>query len=168
MLLNRFHHFRAEINGLNVHYIHERGKGPRPMPLIITHGWPGSFAEMSKLIPMLIDPAWFGADAADAFDVVVPSMPGFGFSDRPTRPGMNVWRIADLWAELMAGFGYRRYGAQGGDFGAGVSAVLGLNHASHLIGVHLNYIPGSDRPAIGPGTGELAEEEQRFLNDVEE
>src|SRR5262249_45728739 len=98
--LSRFHHFRAEVGGMKIHYIHERGAGPRPLPLIITHGWPGSFAEMLKLIPLLTDPARFGADGADAFDVVVPSMPGFGFSDRPTQPGMNVWRIADLWAEL--------------------------------------------------------------------
>src|SRR5262245_13153468 len=166
--LNRFHHFRAEVGGQKIHYIHERGAGPQPLPLIITHGWPGSFAEMLKLIPLLTDPALFGADAADAFDVVVPSMPGFGFSDRPRQPGMNVWRIADLWAELMAGLGYARFGAQGGDFGAGINTVLGLNHSARLIGVHLNYIPGSYQPDLSSGTAGLTEEERQFLRDVEE
>jgi pimeloyl-ACP methyl ester carboxylesterase len=141
-LLNQFPQFRAEVGGLKIHFIHERGEGPNPLPLIVTHGWPGSFAEMTKIIPMLAHPGRYGGDPRDAFDVVVPSMPGFGFSEASMRPGLNLWRIGDLWAELMQGLGYQRFGAQGGDFGAGVSTVLGLNHAEHLIGIHLNYIPG--------------------------
>ena len=166
--LNRYNHFRAEIDGLMVHYVHERGKGPQPLPLIITHGWPGSFAELLNLIPLLTDPARFGADPADAFDVVAPSMPGFGFSDRPTQPGMNVWRMADLWAELMTGLGYERFGAQGGDFGAGVTTILGLNHPARLRGIHLNYIPGSYQPDISAPSAELTEEERQFLREADE
>ena len=114
--INKFSHFRADVDGLGIHFIHERGKGPNPMPLIMTHGWPGSFFEMSKITPLLADPASHGADPADAFDVVVPSMPGYGFSDHPTKPGMHVLRVSDLWAKLMTeGLGYNRFGAQGGD-----------------------------------------------------
>ncbi len=163
--LNQFQQFRAQVGGLNIHFIHERGEGSRPLPLIVTHGWPGSFAEMAKIIPLLAHPARYGGDPRDAFDVVVPSMPGFGFSDASTQPGMNVWRIGDLWADLMQGLGYTRFGAQGGDFGAGVSTVLGLNHAERVIGIHLNYIPGSYQP---PDTSNLTAEEQQFLKTAAE
>lgn len=164
--LNRFRHFRAEVDGLGVHFIHEMGKGPKPLPIVITHGWPGSFAEMTKIIPLLTDPAAHGGDPADAFDVVVPSMPGYGFSGRPSQRGMNVFRFAELWVKLMAGLGYPRFGAQGGDFGAGVSTALGLYHADHIIGLHLNYIPGSYRPFL-VGTDEISDVEKQFLADDE-
>jgi hypothetical protein len=95
--LNSFAHFRATVDGIGIHFIHEKGRGPTPLPIIITHGWPGSFVEVLRLIPLLTDPASHGASPHDAFDVVVPSLPGFGFSDRPTQPGMNNFRIADLW-----------------------------------------------------------------------
>ena len=134
-----------------IHFIHERGKGPAPIPLILTHGWPGSFLEMLKIIPLLTDPASHGGDPAHSFDVVVPSLPGFGFSDRPTQPGMNTWRIADFGLALMTELGYERFAAQGGDFGASVSTILGLRHAHHVMGIHLNYIPGSYRPYLEPG-----------------
>lgn len=164
--LNAFHHFKTKIEGLSIHFIHERGKGPNPLPLIITHGWPGSFDEMTKLIPMLTNPKHFGADPADSFDVVVPSMPGFGFSDRPMQPGMNVTRTADLWAQLMEDLGYRRFCAQGGDFGAGVSTALALNHAERILGLHLNYIHGSYKPYLPPGEEKnLAPEEIKFHKD---
>jgi len=165
--LNRFHHFRAKVDGFGIHFIHEMGKGPNPLPLVITHGWPGSFAEMVKIIPLLTDPAAHGGDPADAFDVVVPSMPGYGFSDRPTQRGMNVFRFAELWVKLMTGLGYPRFGAQGGDFGAGVSTALGLYHPEHVIGLHLNYIPGSYRPFLEKGPDELSEAEKQFLADDE-
>lgn len=164
--LNQFHHFRADVDGLGIHFIHEKGKGPKPLPIIITHGWPGSFAEMLKIIPLLTDPAAYGGDSADAFDVIVPSMPGYGFSDRPAQRGMNVFRFAELWVKLMAGLGYQRFAAQGGDFGAGVSTALGLYHADHVIGLHLNYIPGSYRPFLEKGD-ELSEVEKQFLKDDE-
>ncbi len=99
--LNLFSHFKTNVDGLNIHYVHERGKGPNPMPLIITHGWPSTFFEMSKIIPLLADPGSHGGDSADSFDVVAPSLPGFGFSDRPTERGMQVLLVADMWAKLM-------------------------------------------------------------------
>src|SRR5207245_7664984 len=142
-----FAHFRATVDGFGIHFIHEKGRGPAPVPIIITHGWPGSFLEMLRLIPLLTDPASHGADPRDAFDVVVPSLPGFGFSDRPAQPGMSPFRIADTWAQLMDGLGYPRYGAQGGDWGAGVSTVLGLAYPANVLGIHLNFIPGSYMPA---------------------
>jgi pimeloyl-ACP methyl ester carboxylesterase len=166
--INQFHHFRALVDGWRIHFIHERGKGPNPLPIIITHGWPGSFIEMLKIIPVLTDPARYGADPKDAFDVIVPSMPGYGFSDRPNQPGMNLFRIADLRKQLMTGLGYRRFGAQGGDFGAGVSTVLGFGYPENLIGIHLNYIPGSYRPYLGPGVRELSEVERQFLAEADQ
>src|SRR5213082_1488728 len=126
--------------GLGIHFIHVRGTGPAPLPLVITHGWPGSVAEFVEVIGPLTDPARHGGDPADAFDVVAPSMPGYGFSDHPTEPGMDTERIAALWAELMAGLGYQRFGAQGGDWGAMVTTYLGARHADRLIGIHLNMV----------------------------
>jgi pimeloyl-ACP methyl ester carboxylesterase len=112
------------------------------LPLVITHGWPGSFVEMLKIIPLLTDPEAHGGRSEDAFDVVVPSLPGYGFSDRPRQQGMDPQRIAALWVRLMGELGYTRFGAQGGDWGSTVSLALGLDHAKQLIGVHLNYIAG--------------------------
>ena len=165
-MLSAFHHYRGTVDGIGIHFIHERGKGPGPIPLILTHGWPGSFLEMLKIIPLLTDPANHGGDPAISFDVVVPSLPGFGFSDRPTRPGMNPFGIAELWAGLMEELGYRRFAAQGGDFGAAVSTILGWRHPDRLLGIHLNYIPGSYRPYLAPGT-EIDESERGFLDDAD-
>lgn len=163
--LSAFHHYRYTSNGVGIHFIHERGRGPAPIPLVLTHGWPGSFLEMLKIIPMLTDPAAYGGDAADSFDVVVPSLPGYGFSDRPAAPGMNTFRVAEIWTELMVELGYLRFAAQGGDIGAMVSTVLGLRQANHVIGIHLNYIPGSYRPHLQPGFT-LTDAEDRFLQDA--
>jgi pimeloyl-ACP methyl ester carboxylesterase len=138
--LNAFAQFRASVGGLGIHFIHERGVGPAPFPLVVTHGWPGSVAEFQKIIGPLTDPARHGGDAADAFDVVAPSMPGYGFSDHPREPGMEPERIAGLWAELMRGLGYRRFGAQGGDWGAMVTTYLGARHADAVAGIHLNMV----------------------------
>ena len=117
-------------------------KSPKPLPLIITHGWPGSFVEMVKLIPLLTDPAAHGGRAEDAFDVIVPSLPGYGFSDRPTERGMNPFKMAALWARLMAELGYERFAAQGGDWGSAISTAFALDHAQRIVGIHLNYIAG--------------------------
>jgi pimeloyl-ACP methyl ester carboxylesterase len=163
--LSAFRHYRYVADGLGIHFIHERGKGPSPIPLILTHGWPGSFLEMLKIIPMLTDPASHGADASDSFDVVVPSMPGYGFSGRPLRRGMNTFNIAALWAELMNELGYAHFAAQGGDIGAAVSTILGLRHSSHVMGIHLNYIPSSYLPYLEPQTT-LRPEEEAFLRDA--
>jgi pimeloyl-ACP methyl ester carboxylesterase len=138
--LNTLPQFRARVGGLGIHFIHVRGNGPRPLPLVITHGWPGSVAEFAEIIGPLTDPARHGGDAADAFDVVAPSMPGYGFSDHPTDAGMEPERIAALWVELMRGLGYERFGAQGGDWGSMVSTYLGANHADCVAGIHLNMV----------------------------
>jgi pimeloyl-ACP methyl ester carboxylesterase len=160
--LSVLHHYRYTSEDIGIHFIYERGKGPAPIPLILTHGWPGSFVEMIRIIPLLTDPAMHGGDSSDAFDVVVPSLPGYGFSDRPAHRGMNTFHIADLWAELMNELGYSRFAAQGGDLGAGVSTILGLRHAHRMIGIHLNYIPGSYRPHLEAGT-QLTPVEEGFL-----
>lgn len=161
-MVSTFHHYRYTSDGVGIHFMHERGKGPAPIPLVITHGWPGSFLEMLRIVPLLTDPATHGGDASDAFDVVVPSMPGYGFSDRPATRGMNTFRIAELWVKLMDELGYSRFGAQGGDIGAGVSTALGLRHADRILGLHLNYIPGSYRPHL-PANSDLAPVEEEFL-----
>jgi len=137
--LNRFAHFRADVDGLGVHFLHERGRGPDPMPLVLTHGWPSTFVEHLDLVPLLTDPAAHGGDAADAFDVVVTSLPGYGFSDRPSTPGMTKAAIADRWVRLIRdGLGYQRFGAHGSDIGAGVTVALGRRHPESLIGLHLS------------------------------
>jgi pimeloyl-ACP methyl ester carboxylesterase len=160
--LNRLPQFMAELDGLRIHFIHQRGRGPAPLPLVITHGWPGSFVEMTKILPLLTDPAAHGGDAGDAFDVVVPSLPGYGFSSRPERPGTNVFAIAGLWSKLMAGLGYERFGAQGGDWGASVTTCLGKLFPEALVGIHLNFIPGSYQPPVADGET-LSDEEKAFL-----
>ena len=166
--INRFSHFRADLDGLGIHFIHEKGKGPNPMPLVLTHGWPGSFFEMSKITPLLTDPASHGGDAADAFHVVTPSMPGYGFSDHPTKPGMHVLRVSDLWVKLMTeGLGYNRFGAQGGDWGANVTAYLGFAYPENLIGIHLTSMV-RPTPYMGPGSTPLSEAEQALLKQREQ
>jgi pimeloyl-ACP methyl ester carboxylesterase len=161
--LNRFAHFRAGINGHTVHFIHERAKNGRGFPLIFTHGWPGGFIEAVKLIPLLTDPESHGGHAEDAFDVVVPSLPGYGFSPAPTAAGMNSYAIAELWAELMFGLGYERFAAQGGDWGASICTWLALQVPSRVAGIHLNYIPGSYDPPRAADGSDLAPEERAFL-----
>lgn len=167
--LNRFSHFRADVQGHGIHFLLQRGSGPKPFPLVLTHGWPGSFLELLKIVPLLADPARFGGDPADAFDVVVPSLPGYGFSDPPAEPGMDPRRIAGLWRELMVeGLGYRRFGAQGGDWGASVTTRLALQAPGEVAGIHLNYIPGSYRPYRGGGSRALSEPEALFVRRCEE
>lgn len=160
-----FHHYRYISDRLGIHFIHELGKGPSPIPLILTHGWPGSFIEMLRIVPLLTDPAAHGGDAADAFDVVVPSLPGFGFSDRPDFTGMNLFLVAELWVGLMGELGYSRFASQGGDIGAGVSTILGLRHPDRMVGMHLNYIPGSYRPYLKEGSA-LTQVEEEFLRNA--
>lgn len=162
-LLNTFSHYKATVDGLGIHFVQARGQGPNPMPLVITHGWPGSFFEMYKLIPLLTDPSRHGGDAADAFDVAVPSMPGYGFSDRPTQRGMHVLKVADLWVKLMTeDLGYPRFGAQGGDWGASVTNYLGFAYPQHLIGIHTTSMT-RPTPYLGPGSKALSDAEKAFL-----
>ncbi|QQC65741.1 epoxide hydrolase family protein [Paraburkholderia ginsengisoli] len=166
--LNRQAQFIAEVDGQRVHFVHRRGEGLAPYPLVITHGWPGSFFEFSALLDQLCDPGAFGADPADAFDVVVPSLPGFAFSPAPTRPGTSAFQVADLWASLMRGLGYERFGAQGGDLGAGVSIALAARHPQAVDGIHLNFLPGTYEPAIGAARQPLTPAEEKFLRDKSE
>jgi pimeloyl-ACP methyl ester carboxylesterase len=131
--------YRVEIDGVGIHFAHQPGTGPSPLPLLLTHGWPSAFTEYRELIPLLTDPGAHGANPADAFTVVTPSLPGFGFSDRPTTPGVAHPVIADLWARLMRDvLGYRRFGAHGTDIGAGVTARLARQHPDILAGIHLS------------------------------
>jgi pimeloyl-ACP methyl ester carboxylesterase len=160
--INAIPHFRLTVAGLGIHVIHARGQGPRPIPLLLTHGWPSSFTEMLKLIPMLTDPAAHGADAGDSFDVVVPSVPGFGFSDRPPERGMTRSRVAALWVQLMADLGYPRFAAHANDIGAVISAFVALDHPERLIALH-TMMPGFPRPHVGPGDPELSATERAFL-----
>ena len=163
--INEFSQYRTTVDGLGIHFIHERGKGPNPLPIIITHGWPGSFFEMLKIIPMLTDPASHGGDPADSFDVVVPSMPGYGFSDPPKERGMASWRISDLWAKLMTeGLGYERFAAQGGDWGAGVTTRLGYAYPQNVVGFHVTMLGGA-APVPGSGEPELTDAEKVFLEE---
>lgn len=164
--INRLAHFRAEVDGIGIHFIHERGQGPHPLPIVLTHGWPGSFFEMHKLIPLLTDPASHGGDPNDAFDVVVPSLPGYGFSDRPTEPGMTSERITGLWARLMRdGLGYARFAAHGGDIGAGVTTRLALRHPDNLLGIHVTAVA---QPYLGPGARELSATEREHVTQQEQ
>ena len=164
--LNQFAQFRAKIDGFGIHFIHERGQGPKPLPIILTHGWPGSFVEMVKIIPLLTDPASHGGDPADSFDVIAPSLPGFGFSDRPTVRGMTTMKTAELWARLMMErLGYFRFAAAGGDIGAGVTQRLALAHPDLLVGIHLTYLGSA---FVRPEQPDLSEAEQRYLHALQQ
>jgi len=161
--LNAFNHFKSEVDGLDIHFIHEKGKGPNPIPLIITHGWPSCFFEMTKIIPLLADPASHGGDAADSFDVVAPSLPGFGFSDHAQDRGMEIQRVAGMWNKLMSqNLGYPKFGAQGGDIGSGVTARLGFAHSDTLYGIHLTSIT-RPTPYLGPGSKPVTDSEQALI-----
>ncbi len=146
--LNRFAQFTTDIDGLGIHFIHARSPHPQAMPLVITHGWPGSVVEFHKVIEPLVDPVAHGGNAADAFHVVCPSLPGFGFSGKPTTTGWGVDRIARTWAALMDRLGYVRYGAQGGDWGSAVTTALGALDADHCAGIHITLAMGA-RPNAG-------------------
>jgi len=161
--LNIFNHFKSEVDGLDIHFIHEKGKGPNPIPLIITHGWPSCFFEMTKIIPLLADPASHGGDATDSFDVVAPSLPGFGFSDHAPDRGMEVQRVAGMWNKLMTqNLGYPKFAAQGGDIGSGVTARLGFAHSDTLFGIHLTSIT-RPTPYLGPGSKPVTDAEQALI-----
>ena len=138
--LNDFPQFTTTIDGQRVHFVHVRSAEPNAVPLIMTHGWPGSIVEFTEVIGPLTNPRAHGGDPADAFHLVVPSIPGYGFSGPTLEPGWNVHRIALAWDELMTRLGFERYGAQGGDWGASISRELGISAPDHIIGVHLNML----------------------------
>jgi len=151
--LNGFEQFTTDIDGLTVHFVHRRSKEPRALPLLVTHGWPGSFVEFTKIIGPLTDPAANGGRREDAFDVVMPSIPGFAFSGKPREPGFDPARIAAIEAKLMARLGYTRYGVQGGDWGAIISAAIARDAAAHVAGLHLNMCVGAPPPGSDPTAG---------------
>jgi len=157
--LNSFRHFRADIDGVRIHFVHERARHGNGVPLIVTHGWPSAFLEMLPLVPLLTDPRSHGIDGP-AFDLVIPSLPGYGFSDRPLLA--NYRTVARLWHSLMRGLGYGRYGAAGGDFGAGVTTLMALDDANPMIGIHLST--PEMRPRLGDGSRPLSPAERSFLD----
>jgi pimeloyl-ACP methyl ester carboxylesterase len=161
--LNAFSHFLTDVDGLTLHYFLEPGRGPSPMPIILVHGWPSTFFEMTKLAPLLADPAAHGGDPADSFDVVVPSLPGCGFSEKPHAAGMHKTRMAELFAKLMTDtLKYARFAARGGDVGSGVVALLGLDYPDRLIGIHVSDIV---RPYLGPGARHFTDAERTFYEE---
>ncbi|WP_375775841.1 epoxide hydrolase family protein [Bradyrhizobium sp. ma5] len=160
--LNRFSQFTTEIDGLDIHFIHARSRHPEARPLIITHGWPGSVVEFHKVIEPLTDPTAYGGSAADAFHVVCPSLPGFGFSAKPAATGWGVDHIATTWAVLMQRLGYTRYFAQGGDWGSAVTTAIGGQDAAHCAGIHIT-LAMSTRPNV---EGQPTPEETRALNGI--
>ena len=172
--LNRFDHFKTNIDGLDIHFIHQRSANPDALPLMIIHGWPGSFVEFHKIIEPLSDPAGHGGDAADAFHLVIPSIPGFGFSDRPREAGYGPREMAEIFVKLMARLGYDRYGLQGGDYGSMISRIMGGMDQEHVAGIHLNLCsvpppPGVEEPLAGVPQVEidLMLDRQAFWTDEE-
>ncbi len=161
--LNAFPQYRVGLHGIDLHFLHVPGKGPAPRPLLLSHGWPGSVFEFLELIPLLADPAQFGGDPADAFTVVAPSLPGYGLSFAPGQQRFSVEAIADCLAALMTEvLGYRRFGAQGGDWGSFVAARLGYAYPDRISGIHLNLLPLRRDPGIAPATPE----ERRYLQEL--
>ncbi|MFF4183730.1 epoxide hydrolase family protein [Streptomyces sp. NPDC001691] len=163
--LARLPHFRVPLGGLGIHFVHARAVAPRGpvLPLLLSHGWPDSFWRYSKIIPMLTDPGAHGADPADAFDVVVPDMPGYGYSDRPTGPPLDSIAVAGLWAELMSVLGYERFGASGGDVGSHVSRYLALDHPDRIVAVHRT---DAGLPLYFGDPADLAPEERAWMAEV--
>lgn len=160
--LNEFPQFTTTIDGENIHFLHVRSPEPDALPLVLTHGWPGSFVEFLKVIGPLSDPRSHGGDPSDAFHLVIPAIPNFGFSGPAHSAGWNTGRVASAWAELMRRLGYERYGAQGGDFGAFIAPELGYVDPEHLVGVHVNAASYGFIPL-----GEVSEEELATFTDVE-
>jgi len=165
--INGLSQFRATVQRHGIHFIHEIGKGANPLPLLITHGWPSSISEMLKLIPRLTDPARFGGDPGDSFTVVMPSVPGFGFSDIPLERGMTRSRVAELWADLMHGLGYARYGAHCNDIGSVITAFLALDHPQDLIGMH-TLMPHFPMPAFSADEPPMSAAERAFMDYLQE
>lgn len=161
--LNTFRHFRAEIDNIHVHFVHERAREGPGIPLILTHGWPSSFLELLPLVPLLTDPKAHGIDAP-GFDLVIPSLPGYGFSERPAQA--NYRTVARLWHRLMHGLGYERYGAGGGDFGSGVSTLMAIDDPAPLIGIHLTTMEADLWPPAGKGSRPLSDAESAYVAQV--
>ncbi len=158
--LNRFHHCRAELDDVQIHFVRERAHNGHGIPLLLTHGWPSTFIELLPLVPFLTAPDAHGIHGP-SFDVVIPSLPGYGFSERPARTGVNYRYVAGLWHRLMRGLGYERYGVQGGDFGAGVATFMALDNPLPILGVHLSNL--EIPPYRGPESPPLSAAERTYL-----
>jgi pimeloyl-ACP methyl ester carboxylesterase len=158
--LNQFEQFKTNIDGLNVHFIWRKSKERNALPLLITHGWPGSVVEFTKIIGPLTDPVAHGGRAEDAFDVVAPSIPGYGFSDKPRAPGYGPTKMAEIEAKLMARLGYTRYGAQGGDWGALITPPLAILDKAHVVGIHLNMCAAPQPAGVSDPMAGLTPEHQ--------
>ncbi len=163
--LNRFDQFKTNIDGLDVHFIHERAADPGALPVIIVHGWPSSFMQFHKVIEPLTDPAAHGGGAADAFHVVVPSIPGYGFSDKPRERGYGPARMGDIFVELMARLGYTRYGVQGGDWGGPIVAHMARADAEHVVGMHTETCRGGPPEDVEDPTAGVPPEELEHMRD---
>ena len=162
--LNAFAQFKVPLHGIDVHFLRVQGKGPAPLPLLLSHGWPGSVFEFVEILPRLADPARFGGDPADAFTVVAPSLPGYGLSFSPGQERFAIERIADCFAELMTDvLGFGRFAAQGGDWGAFVTSRLGHAHADKLVGIHLNLLTVPRDPKL---LAKGSAEEQAYLAEL--
>jgi pimeloyl-ACP methyl ester carboxylesterase len=162
--LNSFTQYKTAIDGLGIHFVHAPSPHSGALPLVLTHGWPGSVVEFWEVIGPLCDPVAYGGDASDAFHVVVPSLPGYGWSDKPTVSGWGVERTARAWSALMARLGYERFGAQGGDWGSMVTTSIAEQDPEHVAGIHLNMVIGFP----GPDDGEMTELEQAAMASVNE
>lgn len=162
--LNSFPHFKTDFDGLDIHFIHVESPEPDATPLLITHGWPGSIIEFQKVIEPLTDPRSYGGDPSDAFHLVCPSLPGYGFSDKPTTTGWGPQRIAEAWATLMHRLGHDRYICQGGDWGAVVSSCIAEQDPDHCLGIHLNMVTA---PPTDETLGDLTEAEKSALATME-
>lgn len=158
-MLNAWGQFKTTIDGLDIHFLHIRSPHAQAMPLLLTHGWPGSVLEFNKVIGPLSDPSAHGGEASDAFHLVIPSLPGYGFSGKPEQSGWGVERIAQAWAELMRRLGYTRYVAQGGDWGSSVTVQLGVQAPEGLAGVHFNMLT-----VMPPSLEDVTDEEQKALD----
>lgn len=164
--INHFAHFKADVDGIGIHFIHERGKGTNALPLLLLHGWPSSFVQMLKIIPLLTDPQAYGGNPTDSFDVIVASLPGYGFSDRAREQGMNAQRMADAFANLMSDeLGYSRYALRGTDLGRGVIMQLAQKHQEAVVGIH------TGGTMIGGGyyalSDDLTSAEQAYVRNLE-
>jgi pimeloyl-ACP methyl ester carboxylesterase len=171
--LNALPQFVTNIDGLDIHFIHVRSKNPNALPLIVTHGWPGSVFEQLKIIGPLTNPTAYGGRPEDAFDVVIPSIPGYGFSGKPTGTGWDPDRIARAWAELMKRLGYSRYVAQGGDWGSPISSAMARQTPAGLLGIHIN-LPATIPPDVaavlasgGPAPAGLSEKERTAFDSLD-
>jgi pimeloyl-ACP methyl ester carboxylesterase len=161
--MNAWPQFRTPVDDLDVHFLHVRSPESNALPLVMSHGWPGTFVEFLDVLGPLTDPVTHGGNASDAFHVVCPSLPGYGFSEKPARTGYGIPWIAEAWATLMDRLGYERYAAQGGDWGSAITCVLGESHPDRVVGIHITMptIP------LGPVTDDSTESERKNYDDFE-